>query len=125
MDQYGRMVPPWGEAMNLGYEGRPGLTSASTVQEVNKGCEALAAQLESVHYLVSMTQDLRVGRSIGVASPTRSRSKSVVSDEPQVPEMSGRMQAEVLLAEWQEKIAQEKESLAESIQLLAASVNKV
>jgi hypothetical protein len=74
-----------------------------------------------------MTQDLRVGRSAGGGSPTRARSKSVapLSDEAHVPEMSGRMQAEVLLAEWQEMIAQEKESLAESIQSLSASVNKV
>jgi hypothetical protein len=101
--------------------------SKFALQEVNNGCNTLEEQLKSACYLVSCSHDVR-GRQLSVSSPTRTRSRSVsgVPDEGMgIAETPGRMQTEAFLAEWHVRLSQEKEQLAEAIQLLSTSVNNV
>ena len=97
---------------------------------MNKGCDLLESQLEGLVYLIASAQDAR-GRARDAAlnsSPTRSRSRPVLAaaeDLTGAADAPGRWQAQAVLAEWQERLAQEKEQLAEAIQSLSASVNNV
>lgn len=94
------------------------------MQEITNGCNALEEHLKVVCQSLECSHDVR-GRNLSVSSPTRARRQSasgVPDDSGSVTETPRRMQAEALLLEWHERLVQEKEQLAEAIQLLSSSV---
>lgn len=105
------------------------------VQEMNKGCDALAAHLERAKLLVAAAPESKLVKAGSLSSPTRVRTKSMsnlaMTAPPALEDTSdaavdgaARSQTAALLAECEAKMAAEKEQLAAAIQNLSAAVNK-